>query len=354
MAIEYNKTNWVNDQTKLNADNMNHIEDGIEAATNAVNDSVTNITAGLYIAVEKNGQTYLVKVDDTALAKNFIKIDNFGNSIIPRMSNGLTKWTSATSDILANSIVMRDPNGSSTFNDITLNGSIYNTSGASATIQQILNAVKFTELYLPYDSSKESGTLTEAQFTNLTTYPNMQISYNKQLYYRMDPINAPDGTLNYIHIDSVQDGNGGYKATGKCFSITVSTRAWQVVDLDFSGRKIYQHKILIEIDKSAANNAWYISFVLTTSSSTQITADTLYKYLPQSDYPAIDGLPIDCYRATVESPEGYGLGRMSATLPLGEGLELQYYFWLAQGTTYEVTDSTVSPFTNFIDTVTEV
>lgn len=38
MAIEYNKTNWVNNVTKLNATNMNHIEDGIEAVTNAVND----------------------------------------------------------------------------------------------------------------------------------------------------------------------------------------------------------------------------------------------------------------------------------------------------------------------------
>ena len=29
--ISYIKTNWVNNVTKLNADNMNHIENGIEA-----------------------------------------------------------------------------------------------------------------------------------------------------------------------------------------------------------------------------------------------------------------------------------------------------------------------------------
>ena len=28
--ISYTKTNWVNNVTKLNADNMNHIENGIE------------------------------------------------------------------------------------------------------------------------------------------------------------------------------------------------------------------------------------------------------------------------------------------------------------------------------------
>lgn len=35
--ISYTKTNWVNNVTKLNADNMNHIEDGIEALDVALN-----------------------------------------------------------------------------------------------------------------------------------------------------------------------------------------------------------------------------------------------------------------------------------------------------------------------------
>lgn len=35
--ISYIKTNWVNNVTKLNADNMNHIEDGIEALDVALN-----------------------------------------------------------------------------------------------------------------------------------------------------------------------------------------------------------------------------------------------------------------------------------------------------------------------------
>ncbi len=35
--ISYIKREWVNNETKLNADNMNHIENGIEAVTNAVN-----------------------------------------------------------------------------------------------------------------------------------------------------------------------------------------------------------------------------------------------------------------------------------------------------------------------------
>ena len=35
--ISYTKTNWVNNVTKLNADNMNHIESGIKNASDAIN-----------------------------------------------------------------------------------------------------------------------------------------------------------------------------------------------------------------------------------------------------------------------------------------------------------------------------
>ena len=37
MAISYNKTNWVNNETKLNAENLNHIEDGVKNVTDEVN-----------------------------------------------------------------------------------------------------------------------------------------------------------------------------------------------------------------------------------------------------------------------------------------------------------------------------
>ena len=35
--ISYTKTNWVNNVTKLNADNMNNIENGIKNASDAIN-----------------------------------------------------------------------------------------------------------------------------------------------------------------------------------------------------------------------------------------------------------------------------------------------------------------------------
>ena len=37
MKVKYTKTQWVNEETPLNSDNLNKIEDGIEAAANAIN-----------------------------------------------------------------------------------------------------------------------------------------------------------------------------------------------------------------------------------------------------------------------------------------------------------------------------
>ena len=44
MALNYQKTNWVNNETKLNAANMNHIEDGIKNASDEVNVLKSDIT----------------------------------------------------------------------------------------------------------------------------------------------------------------------------------------------------------------------------------------------------------------------------------------------------------------------
>ena len=42
MAIEYNKKNWVNNVTKLNATNMNHIEAAIVTAEEYQNSDILN------------------------------------------------------------------------------------------------------------------------------------------------------------------------------------------------------------------------------------------------------------------------------------------------------------------------
>lgn len=247
MAIEYNKTTWVNDNTPLNADNMNHIEDGIEAATNAINDSVTNITAGLYMTVEKNGQTYLVKIDDTALALDYIKIDKTKGWAIPQVINGAITWIPSSIDPEAWSVVQRNGSGDGNFHK--LNFEFIGFKGGGSEIDYF--SIYMNTVGSDYDIAKtptDTGTLTNAQLVVLQhtdQSKNLRIVYDNQVYYRMDSQSAPNGTLNYIHLDSIEDGNGGYKATGKCFSVTVSTREWQVFDLDFGGSTRTTHNLTL-------------------------------------------------------------------------------------------------------------
>lgn len=300
MGIEYNKTTWVNDNTPLNADNMNHIEDGIEAAINAINDSVTNITAGLYMKVEKNGQTYLVKVDDTALALDYIKItDKNRNNILPIWYNGGIHWEVVSIGANGGTVAYRDDNGDCSFNNILVandlkdpNNSIYRVSVAQLYFTAVNNV-------MPIDKTPtDTGTMEIGYYSRLIAYPDTRIEYDGQLYYRMDPNNSPDGTFNLIHLDSIEDGNGGYKATGKCFSITVSTRAWKVVDLDFGGSTRTTHNLTL-INSSAGMNIYF--------SLTNNRTET-YEGAPGGLLAALENSPIAC---TVDANGTYSAGMIT-------------------------------------------
>ena len=111
----------------------------------------------------------------------------------------------------------------------------------------------------------------------------------------MDPTNAPDGTLNFIHIDSIQDGESGYKATGKCFSITTSTRAWQVVDIDFGGSSRTTHNLTLY--NGTTGTKIYLSL-------TNNRPET-YEDAPAGLWAALENSPIAC---TVDSGGTYSAG----------------------------------------------
>lgn len=300
MAIEYSKTTWLNDNTPLNADNMNHIEDGIEAATNAINNSVTNITAGLYMTVEKNGQTYLVKVDDTALALDYIKLDKTKSSAIPQNNAGVLSWLPSSISPTQYSLAQRDVDGRLRMTECMATTFSTTEGYNKVDFYAIYNNTVGTE-YSIDKTATDTGTLTTAQLSQLygtVQGNNRRIIYGGQAYIRMDPTNAPDGTLNYIHIDSIEDGNGGYKATGKCFSITVSTRAWQVVDLDFGGSTRTTHNLTLT--NSSTDTTIYFSL-------TNNRTDT-YEGAPAGLLAALGNSPIAC---TVNISGTYSAGMIT-------------------------------------------
>lgn len=192
------------------------------------------ILPGKYISIDANSESDAieVKVDDTQLALDYIKIDKSKNSVVPQYDDGKIKWTPLTGAPLGSSIVARDGSGNTYLNKLFVNSFAAGSGGNPMDYYAVYNNTQNTEFAID-KTSTDTGTLTTTQLSQLygtVQANNRHIIYDGRCYYRMDPINAPDGTLNYIHID--EDG------TTKCFSITVSDRSWKVTTIPTSSIKI--------------------------------------------------------------------------------------------------------------------
>ena len=187
---------------------------------------------------------FVVRLDDTALALDYIKIDKSKDYRVPMWANGKLNWILATEAPSSAAIAQRDGNGDCSFRFVTMTG--FNAGGGSQNIgywniwRDIYEEARFVN-----KTTTDTGTISASGLEELRSPGYKIVKYDNKLYYRYDPRNAPNDTLNFIHLDSIEDGNGGYKATGKLFSITVSTRAWKVVDLDFGGSTRTTHNLTI-------------------------------------------------------------------------------------------------------------
>lgn len=197
----------------------------------------TPILPGKYISIDNHDSRNVeVGVDDTALALDYVKIDKTKNSVVPLYLNGSISWTQVTESSALNSIAYRNGNGDCSFRNIGFDS----LSKVGSDSDKIYYSNLFYNCTAAADLKfskrpNDTGTIELTYLQRLKNNVQMHIVYEDKVYYRMDSGNAPAGTLNYIHIDSIQDGNGAYKATGKCFSITVGTREFHVFDLDFGG-----------------------------------------------------------------------------------------------------------------------
>lgn len=196
------------------------------------------IKPGKYISIDADSTNTAieVKVDDTELANDYVKLPTQTGTRVPLWlgdSQQLT-WQRADSNATNSTVMLRDSNANTRVHNLYCDEILRLSDGYQAgTANQLRYAVTTNADYTVAKTSTDTGTIAADKLANLQQFTQMHIVYDNQLYYRMDPLAAPDGTLNYIHIDSVQN-NGSYKATGKCFSITTSTRAWQVVDIKFA------------------------------------------------------------------------------------------------------------------------
>lgn len=265
------------------------------------------IVPGKYMSMDatSDNKKMEVKIDDTALALDYIKLDKATNSVIPEFYNGKIQWDTLTSTPAKGSVVQRDTNGDSSFHRVNAEYLGYMPNGDSLDFYTIFANTQGSD-YTIDKTPTDTGTLTATQIAILTAQyqaKNLRIIYDNQVYIRMDPLSHPDGTMNYIHLDSVQNGSGGYKAIVKCFSVTVSTRAWQVVDLNFSGQTT--HNLLIT--DNVSGNGYYFQLA-TTQSAAYTTADvrTIMAEVKDKIIPCV-------FRKGIDSDKKFYSGILQAT-----------------------------------------
>lgn len=242
------------------------------------------IVPGKYISMDTNtlNDALEVKIDDTKLALDYWKIQKTPVNTAPLWvaATGATDYAATTSEANGGTFAYRDSNSNASFgivgiDALSLKGH-YNSTRVSLyqlvfTCHPSESEIKVTK------SATDTGTLDSNTLYNLKTYSQIHIQYDNQTYYRMDPMKAPNGTLNFIHLDTVQT-DSGYAARGKCFSITTSTRAWEVVDMSFGP---HTHQLTITDNETNANT--YMTIV--SNRTTVYLVDDLINDIGDSFFP---------------------------------------------------------------------
>lgn len=273
---------------------------------------------------------FVVRLDDTALALDYWKIKKNVDSAVPLYQNGKTEVIRAVTAAQPSTLARRDNKGDCNFHKLNFEFIGFKDGGSEIDYYSLyMNTVGSD--YTIDKTPTDTGTLTNTQLVvlqHVDQSKNLRIVYDNQVYYRMDPQSAPDGTLNYIHLDSIEDGTGGYKATGKCFSVTVSTRDWQVFDLDFGGSTRTTHNLTLT--NSSTGMSIYFSL---TNNRTET-----YEGAPAGLLAALENSTIAC---TVDANGQYAAGMITV-----DGDNFKVYYGnseelLMEQTLVSITDSMV-------------
>lgn len=275
------------------------------------------IIAGKYISINSNNdyKRLEVKVDDVELARNYIKLDKTKTGVIPQNKSGVVNWLPSSVNPTANSIPQRDSNGDCNFRKLNFEfiGFKDGNNPSAMYYYDIYNNTVGSDYFIP-KTPTDTGTLTNTQLSVLrdeNQSKNLRIVYDNQVYYRMHQQSPANSTLNYIHIDYIPDGNGGYKATGKCFSVTVSTREWKVFDLDFGGSTRTTHNLTL----TDSSTGTIIYFSLTNN------RPETYEGAPAGLLAALENSPISC---TVDADGSYRFNAGVITSSDGANFQLNY------------------------------
>lgn len=142
----------------------------------------TPILSGKYISIDnRDSRNIEIKVDDTNLALDFIKIDKTKNSVVPLYLNGSIIWHQVTESASPNSVAYRDGNGDCNFNKINLSPSGFT-----------IDTTKFDKTIMVYGlksdfriADQTGGTLTANEAYVINTTAVCRIKIQDKVYYRV-------------------------------------------------------------------------------------------------------------------------------------------------------------------------
>lgn len=142
----------------------------------------TPILPGKYISIDNHDSRNVeVKVDDTALALDYVKIDKTKNSVVPLYLNGSINWPQVTESAAPNSIAYRDTNGECSFHKINL-------SAAGFTI----DTTNFNKTVMVYGlksdfsiADQTGGTLTANESYVINNTVVFRLKIQDKVYYRV-------------------------------------------------------------------------------------------------------------------------------------------------------------------------
>lgn len=188
------------------------------------NDTYCTIDELGYVSRTKN---YLVGV----LSNDFWKIQKT-NGATPYYIGGQATYRVGTDLPSADTFVLRTSGGGGVFNNVEARGALTGLNGATPSYpEQIARSANptYSEIEIE-ETSTDTGTITSDVLGYLTTFPQVHILYVNQIYYRMDSLSTPNGTLNYFHTDE--------SGATKYFTITKSDLSWKITTASSASVKI--------------------------------------------------------------------------------------------------------------------
>ena len=144
------------------------------------------IVPGKYISMNatSDNKKMEVKVDDTALALDYIKLDKTKESVIPQNNAGVLSWLPSSTSATKNSLVQRDANGNGNFNKITVTPAGI-TIGSNNFDQTVMIYGLKSDLTI---IDQSGGTLTNNEAYVINTTAACRLKIQDKVYYRVSEL----------------------------------------------------------------------------------------------------------------------------------------------------------------------